>query len=484
MTVVEQIGMRGATTFPPAQRRQLMQLPRPVGRLNTVQPSHPDPTVSDVAAAHNDANKMPPMPPQPPSRPSAAASSGPPPPSHIPANFHVHDAAGRLVFPSQRPDGEKDISILAATLGAMLKEWRQRLDANKPSFPLGAARWGVLQMCIYDIWCTLEEARIWDIGLSETERLAHFYSPALCTLIGRIRSRLAQACATTLSMSQRLQFELQRWHSQWLELNESLREAQQARASSQARVVELTHRVESLEAEVSLHVAAREAMGGQRHPLEAQCQRLQKENAALAQQLRTAQQDASSARARSLTLQMANEGLLGELGRWRAQAEKQAAAAGSAPHQSKRGGGGGGGGGVAELEPELQPLLTLFGSYPVHTQRIALEVILHAHDALTDRAVAEADARVNTSSSFDLTRSLSRGGESRSESRSESRVPLPPPAGGAARVGQESAPPVSAGASSAGRLGAIEALAFTLTDDEAAALVSALSRRETGRALT
>jgi hypothetical protein len=181
---------------------------------------------------------------------------------------------------------------------------------------------------------------------------------------------------------------------------------------------------------------------------------------------------------------MANEGLLGELGRWRAQAEKQAAAAGSAPHQSKRGGGGGGGGGVAELEPELQPLLTLFGSYPVHTQRIALEVILHAHDALTDRAVAEADARVNTSSSFDLTRSLSRGGESRGESRSESRVPLPPPAGGAARVGQESAPPVSAGASSAGRLGAIEALAFTLTDDEAAALVSALSRRETGRALT
>ena len=484
MTVVEQLGMRGATTFPPAQRRQLMQLPRPVGRLNTVQPSHPDPTVSDVAAAHNDANKMPPMPPQPPSRPSAAASSGPPPPSHIPANFHVHDAAGRLVFPSQRPDGEKDISILAATLGAMLKEWRQRLDANKPSFPLGAARWGVLQMCIYDIWCTLEEARIWDIGLSETERLAHFYSPALCTLIGRIRSRLAQACATTLSMSQRLQFELQRWHSQWLELNESLREAQQARASSQARVGELSHRVESLEAEVSLHVAAREAMGGQRHPLEAQCQRLQKENAALAQQLRTAQQDASSARARSLTLQMANEGLLGELGRWRAQAEKQAAAAGSAPHQSRGGGGGvgggggGGGGGVAEAEadPELQPLLTLFGSYPVHTQRIALEAILHAHDALTDRAVAEADARATTSSSFDLTRSLSRGGES--------RVPLPPPAGGAARVGQESVPPVSVGASSAGRLGAIEALAFTLTDDEAAALVSALSRRETGRALT
>ena len=496
MTVVEQLGMRGATTFPPAQRRQLMQLPRPVGRLNTAQPSHSDPTVSDVAAAHNDANKMPPMPPQPPSRPSAAASSGPPP-SHIPANFHVHDAAGRLVFPSQRPDGEKDISILAATLGAMLKEWRQRLDANKPSFPLGAARWGVLQMCIYDIWCTLEEARIWDIGLSETERLAHFYSPALCTLIGRIRSRLAQACATTLSMSQRLQFELQRWHSQWLELNENLREAQQARASSQARVAELTLRVESLEAEVSLHVAAREATGGQRHPLEGQCQRLQKENAALAQQLRTAQQDASSARARSLTLQMANEGLLGELGRWRAQAEKQAAAAGSAPHQSKRGGGGGvgggggggGGGGVAEADPELQPLLTnpelhpsltnpelqplltLFGSYPVHTQRIALEAILHAHDALTDRAVAEADARATTSSSFDLTRSLSRGGES--------RVPLPPPAGGAARVGQESAPPVSVGASSAGRLGAIEALAFSLTDDEAAALVSALSRRET-----
>ena len=70
-------------------------------------------------------------------------------------------------------------------------------------------------------WCTIEEARIWDIGLTETERLAHFYSPALAAVLSRLRLRLSQAFATVLSMSQRMQFELQWWHTAWLEQGET-----------------------------------------------------------------------------------------------------------------------------------------------------------------------------------------------------------------------------------------------------------------------
>jgi hypothetical protein len=66
----------------------------------------------------------------------------------------MRDASGRLLFPSERPQGDADIGLLAETLGAMLEEWRGRLEENKPTFPLGAARWGVLQMCIYDMCAT------------------------------------------------------------------------------------------------------------------------------------------------------------------------------------------------------------------------------------------------------------------------------------------------------------------------------------------
>ena len=81
----------------------------------------------------------------------APTSHVPLPPSRIPAAFHVRDVSGRLLFPSERPEGDVDVGLLAETLGGMLEEWRGRLEANKPSFPLGAARWGVLQMCIYDM---------------------------------------------------------------------------------------------------------------------------------------------------------------------------------------------------------------------------------------------------------------------------------------------------------------------------------------------
>lgn len=80
-----------------------------------------------------------------------ASPSPAPPPSRIPPAFHVRDEAGRLIFPAERPAGDAHVGLLADTLGTMLEEWRGRLGENKPSFPLGAARWGVLQMCMYDM---------------------------------------------------------------------------------------------------------------------------------------------------------------------------------------------------------------------------------------------------------------------------------------------------------------------------------------------
>ena len=100
-------------------------------------PSGIHPVVSEMAAP-------------PPFHP-AGTSDVPLPPSRIPASFHVRDAAGRLIFPSERPMGDAEVGLLAETLGGMLEEWRGRLEENKPDFPLGAARWGVLQMCIYDM---------------------------------------------------------------------------------------------------------------------------------------------------------------------------------------------------------------------------------------------------------------------------------------------------------------------------------------------
>ena len=177
-----------------------------LGSLETTGLGRPQPIVSDAAIGKMpttvDAAAMVAAPrAKPPARPTGAVpgeGGGPAdgevplPPSRIPAAFHTRDVAGRLVFPSEVPNGDADVGLLAETLGGMLEEWRGRLEENKPSFPLGAARWGVLQMCIYDMWCTIEEARIWDIGLVESERFAHFYSPQLAAMLGRLRARLAQ----------------------------------------------------------------------------------------------------------------------------------------------------------------------------------------------------------------------------------------------------------------------------------------------------
>ena len=140
------------------------------GSLNATGLGGAYPTLLDAAYSEvhgsGDASALapaPPVTPQPkaaatiPARPVAMPSGYseqpdvPLPLSRIPAAFHVRDASGRLIFPSERPEGDADVGRLAETLGGMLEEWRGRLEENKPSFPLGAARWGVLQMCIYDM---------------------------------------------------------------------------------------------------------------------------------------------------------------------------------------------------------------------------------------------------------------------------------------------------------------------------------------------
>ena len=107
-------------------------------------PKAPAPPVAPKAASTHPARPV--------AMPSGISDPDVPlPQSRIPAAFHVRDASGRLIFPSERPEGDADVGMLAETLGGMLEEWRGRLEENKPSFPLGAARWGVLQMCIYDM---------------------------------------------------------------------------------------------------------------------------------------------------------------------------------------------------------------------------------------------------------------------------------------------------------------------------------------------
>ena len=169
--------MRGSTRRQPLQQHPPARLPtltgpvtQPTRGLLGFIPERSSP-LSDAALgkAHgpSDASAAVPKVPYAPAAPEIAAARGatapaasgdtevPLPPSRIPAAFHVRDAAGRLLFPSERPEGDIDVGVLAETLGGMLEEWRERLEENKPSFPLGGARWGVLQMCIYDMCARL-----------------------------------------------------------------------------------------------------------------------------------------------------------------------------------------------------------------------------------------------------------------------------------------------------------------------------------------
>ena len=374
-----------------------------------------------------------------------ATTSVPLPPSRIPAAFHVRDASGRLVFPSERPEGDADVGLLAETLGGMLEEWRSRLDENKPSFPLGAARWGVLQMCIYDMWCTIEEARIWDIGLTECERLVHFHSPALSAMLGRLRLRLSQAFATVLSMSQRMQFELQRWHATWLEQGEKLRREETQRQALQQQVGQLQERISSLEEELTLYAAK---AGGDPHPLEKAFHKMQNENIRLSQQLRGAHGKATSARSENLSLRLSNEALFEELARWRERGgedpnsppsprKHDADAATPVDHPSGS---------------DTRPLLELFASYEPRAQRVALDAILRVHEALTGEVIA-------TPSSGRPATGL---------------ASAPPPIGAeAAGVHSFALPP---DLSPPQRLQALEALTKTLSEAESQALLSAFTQ--------
>ena len=202
--------------------------------------------------------------------------------------------------------GDAEIGLLADTLSQMLDEWRNRLEQSKPSFPLGPARWGVLQMCMYDMWCTIEESRIWDVGLAETERFAHFFSPQLAAMLGRIRTRQSQAFDTTLSMSQRLQYELQRWNAQWNETAESFRREESTRQALQHHCHQLEAHVAQLEAEneiasaLAASAASAAANGDDADPnakrLETTLRRLQQQVVRLSQQLRQAHASNTSLR--------------------------------------------------------------------------------------------------------------------------------------------------------------------------------------------
>ena len=180
---------------------------------------------------------------------SGAGASDDVPPSRVPPAFHVY-AGKRRVFPSERPSGDAETLHLANALGGMLEQWRSKLEASKPSFPMGSngsTLWGVVQMIVYDIWSTIEESRIWDTALLETQRQVCFYSPQLAAMLGRVRARIAQSFEAILSMSQRLQYELQRWHAQWVHAGESLKQESSLRHSLQLRTGQLQAKVKQLE---------------------------------------------------------------------------------------------------------------------------------------------------------------------------------------------------------------------------------------------
>ena len=180
---------------------------------------------------------------------SGAGASDDLPPSRIPAAFHVY-AGRRRVFPSERPSGDAESLHLANALGGMLEQWRAKLEASKPSFPMGSSGstlWGVVQMIVYDIWSTIEESRIWDTALLETQRQVCFYSPQLAAMLGRVRARIAQSFESILSMSQRLQYELQRWHAQWVHAGESLKQESSLRHGLQLQTGQLQAKVKQLE---------------------------------------------------------------------------------------------------------------------------------------------------------------------------------------------------------------------------------------------
>ena len=105
----------------------------------------------------------------------------------------------------------------------------------------------MLQIIVYDIWSTIEESRIWDTALLESQRQVHFYSPQMSAMLGRIRTRIAQSFESVLAMSQRLQYELQRWHTQWVHAGESLAKERSTRHGLKLQTEQLQAKVLQLE---------------------------------------------------------------------------------------------------------------------------------------------------------------------------------------------------------------------------------------------
>lgn len=259
---------------------------------------------------------------------------------------------------------------LANALGGMLEQWRAKLEASKPSFPMGSSGstlWGVVQMIVYDIWSTIEESRIWDTALLETQRQVSFYSPQLAAMLGRVRARIAQSFESILSMSQRLQYELQRWHAQWVHAGESLKQESTLRHGLQLQAGQLQAKLRQLEDDgriasaLSSHVAegaqgrAQGAQGAHdAQGYEQTLRQLQAEVASLRKQLRAQQVQSTTLRGREVELRLTNEGLMAEVTRWQRQTHQGATAAQTQEPQLPQSSEGRGGGRQAELLQALQ----------------------------------------------------------------------------------------------------------------------------------
>jgi len=147
-------------------------------------------------------------------RSSSVSGAAEPLPSHIPPEFHIRED-GVLVFPSRRPQGDEDVPRLERVLQDMLSAWNGRLEQHRFSVTIDDTPWSLMQMIVYDIWCTIEETRIYDIAFVESLRMTHFYSASLALFLGKIRTRIAQSFGSMLTMSRRLEVEMQRVQASW-----------------------------------------------------------------------------------------------------------------------------------------------------------------------------------------------------------------------------------------------------------------------------
>jgi hypothetical protein len=218
----------------------------------------------------------------------------------------------------------------------------------------------------------------------------HYYSPQLAAMLSRLRARHTQAFATVLSMSQRMQYELQRWHSQWVDQGNQLRQEQGARQSLQHRLAQLQERVKSLEEERTLYAAR--SGGDAAVKAEALFVKLQQERTQLSQDLRDERARSTSMRSSNLSLRLSNAGLLEELSRWRSRLAEPPSTFTRVPQTAEVVGSGS----PPPPPPELQPLLELFESYPTETQQVALSALLQVNEALTGLPAPEARSHVSS----------------------------------------------------------------------------------------